>query len=129
MPHKHLYIQTGHKLLSGSGARGGQYSLHKKQDLWKLLPSHCTSSAKYTAFWHTPHFFPPPQFGILWGEKGQKMFALIRNAAEEQNQQNSECPLRASSGISIPGPGSSQLCSEQGKGGRGVRRLGHRANT
>lgn len=40
-------------------------SLHRKQDLWKLLPSHWTSSAKYTVFWHTPHLLPPPQFGIL----------------------------------------------------------------
>ena len=43
----------------------GGHSQHRKQDLWKLLPSHWTSSAKYTVFWHTPHFLPPPQFGIL----------------------------------------------------------------
>lgn len=49
----------------GSGGAWGAYSLHRKQDLWKLLPSHWTSSAKYTVFWHTPHFLPPPQFGIL----------------------------------------------------------------
>lgn len=59
----------------GQEGRGpGWYSLQRKQDLWKLLPSHCTSSAKYTAFWHTPHFFPPPQFGILRRKQGQKMF-------------------------------------------------------
>jgi len=58
---------------AGRGGRGkGWNSLHKKQDLWKLLPSHCTSSAKYTAFWHTPHFFPPPQFGILQEKHRQK---------------------------------------------------------
>lgn len=54
------------------GRGKGWYSLHKKQDLWKLLPSHCTSSAKYTAFWQTPHFFPPPQFGILQKKHRQK---------------------------------------------------------
>lgn len=61
--------QAGHGIamsMERPGPRGALYSRHKKQDLWKLLPSHCTSSAKYTVFWHTPHFFPPPQFGILW---------------------------------------------------------------
>lgn len=138
-------VDTAHKCLKGpqrghrqaprwqGAGRAGRYSLHKKQDLWKLLPSHCTSSAKYTAFWHTPHFFPPPQFGILWGEKGQKTFALIQMAAEGRKQQNSECPLRAPNRISAHGgqlpAGSSQLCSERGEGGRGVRRLGWRTNT
>lgn len=46
-------------------------TMHRKQDLWKLLPSHWTSSAKYTVFWHTPHRLPPPQFGIL--EKNTKI--------------------------------------------------------
>lgn len=55
----------------GGNSRPWWYSLHRKQDLWKLLPSHWTSSAKYTVFWHTPHFLPPPQFGIL--EKNTKI--------------------------------------------------------
>ncbi len=38
--------------------------LHRKQDLWKLCPSHWTSSAKYTVFLQQPHLFPPPS-GIL----------------------------------------------------------------
>ena len=41
------------------------YSLHRKQHLWKLLPSHCTSSAWYTVPWQAPHLFPPPQLGIV----------------------------------------------------------------
>lgn len=55
----------------GGNSRPWWYSLHRKQDLWKLLPSHCTSSAKYTVFWHTPHLLPPPQLGIL--EKNTKI--------------------------------------------------------
>ena len=40
----------------------GGHSLHRKQDLWKLPPSHWTSSAKYTVFRHTPHVLPPPSW-------------------------------------------------------------------
>ena len=44
--------------------RGGD-SLHRKQQRWKLRPSHCTSSAWYTVLPHAPHLLPPPQTGIL----------------------------------------------------------------
>lgn len=64
--------KTGKPLhVPGGNSRPWWYSLHRKQDLWKLLPSHWTSSAKYTVFWHTPHLLPPPQFGIL--EKNTKI--------------------------------------------------------
>lgn len=43
----------------------GRYLLHRKQQRWKLLPSHCTSSAWYTVLPQAPHLFPPPQTGIL----------------------------------------------------------------
>lgn len=49
------------------------HSLHRKQDLWKLPPSHWTSSAKYTVFRHTPHVLPPPQFGILEVDTEKRM--------------------------------------------------------
>lgn len=45
--------------------------LHRKQDLWKLCPSHWTSSAKYTVFLQQPHLFPPPS-GILTALKDIK---------------------------------------------------------
>ena len=51
----------------------GGHSLHRKQDLWKLPPSHWTSSAKYTVFRHTPHVLPPPQFGILEVDTEKRM--------------------------------------------------------
>lgn len=38
--------------------------LQTKQHLWKLFPSHCTSSAWYTVPLHAVHVLPPPQFGI-----------------------------------------------------------------
>ena len=57
--------EAGRPVIPMATAGLGGHSLHRKQDLWKLLPSHWTSSAKYTVFWHTPHFLPPPQFGIL----------------------------------------------------------------
>lgn len=46
-------------------ASAGGDSLHRKQQRWKLRPSHCTSSAWYTVLPQAPHLLPPPQTGIL----------------------------------------------------------------
>ena len=50
--------------------------LHRKQQRWKLRPSHCTSSAWYTVLPQAPHLLPPPQTGIL-KEEGLLGFALL----------------------------------------------------
>jgi hypothetical protein len=53
------------RLIQHWGEKMRLHSLHRKQHLWKLFPSHCTSSAWYTVPWQAPHLLPPPQFGMF----------------------------------------------------------------